>query len=644
MDVVRYGGGKTQLTGPISDGKCVRQSFTAVGKRLTSISVLFSTYQRQNPGAFYADIVDPFGNVVATDMVESPNLRDNKFHTFKFDCKLHIGRQYELKFRTLHCRCGMSPTMHFGRLDHGGYLFVGARLVRAGELVCEFRYEEAASKRDIQEAVVRERGVRESANPNVVRKFLEDENKLVSIIILNKDGFELINRCVRSIIENVGCEYEVIIGDTGSLDKRVLELYENLPPNFRVVRDLKYHYGKLNNELARQATGGYLLFLNNDVSFECDVVSTMLKYGLCFIAGAIGLRLMKTNGTIDHDGQLLWNENGVVVPDHVHVNRTPKAVEKDDCITQGVTAACMLTRKDLFDNLGGFDTDYEDVYQDCDYCLKLAEQGFKCLTVRTRSALHVGSATRGPTTPQRASVKQDRAKYMSKWKERFKGPSTPLFSMITCANDADVYGGMMKTLEGSNGLVEWVAIRNHENVFTVTQALNTGKVLAQGKYLCYCHQDIRFCNNWLTQFQNALEVVPDDAGIIGFEGLKRGGTPYTCRSVSPARPQEVDTLDELCLITEHRDLEFDEGFFFHYYGADICMQSIERGFRNFLVGVVVKHLSGGCQNILKDQEGFKAEAQRFREKWSQDVWTTTTKFLNGGIYYMILEDVLNEKK
>ena len=639
-----FGSGPTELTGPIIDGRGIRQSFVAVGENLNTVSILFSTYKRQNPGAFYVEVLDLSGNVLAADSIESCKLQDNRYQSFSLPCELRLGVRYELKIRTIHGRSGMSPTLHYTKTKREGYLFLGARVARHCELTCRFDYDRVVSELEVQEAVERESKPPDACNPDLIRDFLSNRNSMVSIVIPNKDGFEHISRCVQSIIDHTACPYEVIIGDTGSKDEKVLGLYEELPGNFRVVSGLEYHFSRLNNELAKEAEGGHLLFLNNDVSFDCDIVSAMLRYSLCFGVGAVGLRLTKPHGTIDHDGQVLWSGAKAVVPDHVNVNHRPQNVARDDCVTQGVTAACMMTRKAIFDRLGGFSEDFEDVYQDCDYCMRLVEKGFNCLTVRSLSAMHVGSATRGPTTSQRASVTRDRARYLERWERRFKAPQRPLFSLITCANDPDLYDGMVKSLpEDVRSLVEWLPVRNHGNVFSVTQALNKGKIAARGRHLVYCHQDIRFSKNWFKDIQAALTHLPDDTGIIGFEGIRRGGTPYSCRNIKIGRPQEVQTLDELCLITSRRSLQFDERFLFHYYGADICLQSLHDGFRNFLVGAVVNHLSGGSENVLKDTEGFKLEAQNFRMKWSDDVWTTTTKFLDGEIVYMICADVLNKE-
>jgi len=632
MEVV-LGRGNGSLTGPLQDGSCVRQSFIAKALTLESVSILFSTYKRANPGTLVVELLDG-GSLISSCVFPALKLRDNAYAKFPMSAELVVGSEYEIRISTRHCRSGMSPTAHYGTKRGNTYLFIGSRQVK-GELMCKMDYFELGPSKSV------------TFNDDfTLSSFISSGMLFLSIVILNKDRFDLISKCVDSILRNApGCE--VIIGDTGSKDERVLELYDRLPDRFKVVKGLDYHFSKNNNFLANEhATGSHVLFLNNDVFLEEGCIDRMMEYASCYKFGAVGLRLMKERGVIDHDGQLLWDNGKLRTPDHDNVNRPPSMVKDCDKVTQGVTAACMLTTTQLFKSLGGFDESYEDVYQDCDYCMKLAEGGFQCVTVRQKSAVHVGSATRGVTTESNEAVNRDRKRYIENWKQ-FVLPERPLFSVVTCCNDAGKYMGMAKTLPERTGeAVEMIPVVNAGNRLSITRALNIGLMAAQGRWIVYCHQDVLYPRGWVGRMRRIMLKLEEkgNVGAVGFEGLAKGGVPYSCKHVNPNTPVRVQTLDELCLVTPLRD-EFDEGFEYHYYGADFCLAAEDKGYINYLAGLHVKHLSDGAGNIMADIEGFRAQAEMLRRKWPDfNFFTTTTKFIKGGIYYMILPEVLNEQK
>lgn len=631
MEVV-LGRGSGSLTGPLQDGICIRQSFVAKASILESVAILFSTYKRSNPGTIIVELLE--NNRPLTSCVyPSSELVDNAYREFPLSAELIEGSEYEFRVSTRHCRAGMSPTAHYGLRRGEGYLLIGNRRVN-GELSCKVKYTED----DVLGSVA-------IKNDSMLSQFASTKDFLVSIVVLNKNHPELILKCVDSLKRYAG-DCEVIIGDTGTTDERVLGEYECLPDNFKVVYGLDYHFSKNNNLLVSEhATGTHLLFLNNDVFLEEGCLERMMEYISCFKFGAVGLRLLKERGVVEHDGQLLWNDNTLRTPDHENVNQPPSRLSNEDAVTQGVTAACMLTRRDLFNRLDGFDESYEDVYQDCDYCMKLVTSGFLCATVRSRSALHIGSATRGVTTNSTESVNRDRKKYVSKWRG-FSIPPRPLFSFITCCNDAGKYMGMVRSIPEHKGdAVDVIPIVNYGNRVSITRALNIGKMAADGKWLVYCHQDVLYPKGWVRDMRTIMFGLERKGkiGVVGFEGLAKGGTPYSCMKVNPNSPVKVQTLDELCLVTPSR-LSFDEMFPFHYYGADFCLTAEKEGMTNYIVGLHVEHLSGGRENVLKDVEGFKGQAALLRKKWPDfDFYTTTTKFIDSGIYYMMLPEVLNEQ-
>ena len=140
---VDFGCVNSQPTGPITDGTCLRQGFVSKSDMLNSVSVLFSTYGRVNEGCVILEITDVVsGKKIAEDRCDVSELMDNDWHDFKLNVFLGENRMCEVRLWTIHCRAGMSFTVHHGAKTEGGYLFVGARLIRNEELRCRFSYAE----------------------------------------------------------------------------------------------------------------------------------------------------------------------------------------------------------------------------------------------------------------------------------------------------------------------------------------------------------------------------------------------------------------------------------------------------------------------------------------------------------------------
>jgi GT2 family glycosyltransferase len=537
---------------------------------------------------------------------------------------------------------GCAPTLYCGPSLAGGFLFVGSQHLRNTSLCMAIRYDGeiagVAKPGKLNKSCLR------LASDESTLPFAFVENPLVSVVILNKNGYDLLPRCIDAVLQNGYDNLEVLVGDTGSEDERIWDYYESAAANVRVITGLQYHYSKNNNFLAEHvARGELVLFLNNDVFLEKGILGRMLDWNRVHVAGAVGVRLVNVLGGIDHDGQTLLLNGELREPGHVHIGESPSAHGTHAKATDGVTAACMLTRRALFMKLGGFDEKYEDIYQDCDYCLKLRASGFQCVTVRDSASLHLVSATRGVTLADKPAVKRDRELYESKWRG-FEFPELPLLSFVTVCNHPEVYFNFHSTI-GHPEDVEVIPIWNWDNRFTVTQALNMGMMLATGKHVAYCHQDILLPQGWMREMARLLATCGRDIGVIGFEGLSANGTPYSCHRIKRGGMVEIRTLDELCIISEHRDIPFDEQFRFHYYGSDYCLAHEASGRRNILVGIPTIHLSGGEGNIIGHEDEFRAEAKRLRAKWPHfDFWTTTTRFEHGGIHYMICPDLLNESE
>ena len=209
-----------------------------------------------------------------------------------------------------------------------------------------------------------------------------DRQQKVSIIIQNTDHVELLKNCIESILINTkNVNYEIIIVECRSTSEQIFNYYETLRNNKSIkviIWDKPFNYSKVNNCAAEQASGNVLLFLNNDTKvITNDWLESLLRHTLRQEIGAVGAKLIYHN-KIQHAG-IIIGLGGIAENLHKHYPKRSSGYMRRLSIVQNVSAvtgACMMIRKDVFNEVGGFDEEFALAYNDVDLCMKLREKGY----------------------------------------------------------------------------------------------------------------------------------------------------------------------------------------------------------------------------------------------------------------------------
>jgi len=239
------------------------------------------------------------------------------------------------------------------------------------------------------------------------------ELPLVSLIIPTRNGLALLRRCIESIVLlTTYANYEILVVDNGSDDPQALAYLAGLnsQPGISGIRDERpFDYAALNNLAARQARGEVLGLVNNDIEVITpgwleEMVSLALQPGV----GAVGAKLLYPDESIQHGGVLLGVGTGTGVAGHAHkfLPATEGGYMQRALLTQSfsaVTAACLVVRKALYEQLGGLDEVHLKIaYNDVDFCLRLQEAGYRNVWTPYAELFHHESATRGSDmTPEK---------------------------------------------------------------------------------------------------------------------------------------------------------------------------------------------------------------------------------------------------
>ncbi|MCK9419436.1 MAG: glycosyltransferase family 2 protein [Nitrospirae bacterium] len=225
---------------------------------------------------------------------------------------------------------------------------------------------------------------------------------LISIIIPNHNNFVDLQKCVQSVLGKLTyANYEIIIVESNSSDPAVFHYYEQLGTDKRIkviVWDKPFNYSAVNNYGAGHSSGSMLVFLNNDTEIiNTDWLQQMAGHAQRKDVGAVGAKLYYPDDTIQHGGIIL-GLRGITGHAHRYFPRDSHGYMGRLKVVQNVSAitgACFMTRKVVFEKVGGFDEDYPLAFGDIDYCLKLRGRGYLIVWTPYAELYHYESKTRG---------------------------------------------------------------------------------------------------------------------------------------------------------------------------------------------------------------------------------------------------------
>ncbi|MBN4081096.1 glycosyltransferase [Caldithrix abyssi] len=254
----------------------------------------------------------------------------------------------------------------------------------------------------------------------VLAAFSGESTSMVSIIIPVFNKVDFTRKCIASILQNTDYPvYEIIIVDNGSSDgtSGYLKEISRQHKHIRVItnRD-NLGFAKANNRGVSNARGEYILCLNNDTEAFEDWMAPMVKILQSDPSvGAVGSKLLFPDGRIQHAGVVLCDDSLVggdpLVARHLYYQNDANFAEANELRSyQVLTAACLLIRKEIYDDLRGYDEKFWNGYEDIDLCLRIRENGFKLIYQPASVLIHHESQS----GPERFSKVAENMKYLHK--------------------------------------------------------------------------------------------------------------------------------------------------------------------------------------------------------------------------------------
>ncbi len=275
-------------------------------------------------------------------------------------------------------------------------------------------YATSAAERAISEAIAR-RGepgrvfARKDAPGTYVVRYAIRDRKKVSVIIPTRNHYEDVNRCLKSIFDKTTYDdFEIVLLDNGSDKKASLRTFGEWSKRDRRVKlvrfDVPFNFSRINNYAVEHSDGHYVLLLNNDTEvISADWMEAMVEQAQRPSIGAVGALLLYPDDTVQHAGVIIGLGG---VAGHSHKNFPGNAPGYFFTLRSinnfsAVTAACLMVRRSVFEQVGGLSEELAIAFNDVDFCLKIREAGYRNVYLPHVKLYHFESKSRGyETTPE----------------------------------------------------------------------------------------------------------------------------------------------------------------------------------------------------------------------------------------------------
>jgi len=315
--------------------------------------------------------------------------------------------------------------------------------------------------------------VEEGRVPGTYRvRFRVPDNPAVSVIIPTAGRGGLLKRCVDSVIEHTrDIELEILVVGNNCRERETLDYIERASKEgtLRYIEyNVPFNFARINNHAVRHTSHPYLLLLNDDVeATHAGWLDGMLEYAQQESIGAVGARLLYPDRTLQHAGMVLGIMGGT---GHAHrglpADQTGyfgSAAIVRNC--SAVTGACLMTRRHVFDEVGGLDEELPIAFNDVDFCLKVRREGYRVVFTPYATLYHHESRTRGrdDTPANTARFRRELAWMLRRWDDQmlrdpYYNPNLTLwredFSPLT-EHDIRTNDEYFRRLRAETGLDGW---------------------------------------------------------------------------------------------------------------------------------------------------------------------------------------------
>ena len=260
-----------------------------------------------------------------------------------------------------------------------------------------------------------------------VRYAIKGEPK-ISIVIPTCDHIDDLDKCIASIEEKSTYKnYEIILVENNSKNKDTFDYYKTIQKRSDRIKVISwngiFNYSAINNYGVKEAaTGDYILLLNNDIEvITPEWMEEMLMYAQRKDVGAVGAMLYYPDDTIQHAGVIL-GVGGIAGHAFLKRDRGDIGYIGNLCYARdvtAVTAACMMIRRDVWEEVGGLRESFVVAFNDIDLCMRIRKAGYLIVWTPYAELYHYESKSRGyeDTPEKKRRFNDEKRKFLAAWPE-----------------------------------------------------------------------------------------------------------------------------------------------------------------------------------------------------------------------------------
>jgi GT2 family glycosyltransferase len=224
----------------------------------------------------------------------------------------------------------------------------------------------------------------------------------LSVVIPSYNTRDLIEQALRTVQEaSRGISVEIIVVDNASRDGSADMVAERFPEVELIRNERNVGFGGANNQAFEQVRGRHVLLLNSDTIVRPDTLSTLVAFmDEHPEAGAAGCRILNPDGTLQLEsrrgfptpGAAFYKLTGLarLFPNSRRFARYHMTYLDPDELSEvdALSGSCMIVRREVLDQVGGFDPSYFMYGEDLDWCFRMREAGWKIFYTPTTEIIH----------------------------------------------------------------------------------------------------------------------------------------------------------------------------------------------------------------------------------------------------------------